>query len=130
MVAKRHDQFLLVSLHTDNEGHEFNWDNTSITAQAKQSHAGEFLEVWYSNRNFINKHIELDPVYKPLRNRTGRNTKHPNKPRHINNKRDRTPMLHRRRIDDVTEQGDKTFATKPTGSASKSTTSSTTRATN
>eukprot|EP00061_Rhincodon_typus_P003769 g20923.t1 len=80
----------------DNEGHEFNWNDTSIIAQAKQRHAREFLEVWYSNRNSNNKHIELDPVYKPLRNKTGNNTNHPSKPRHINNKWDRTPMLHRR----------------------------------
>eukprot|EP00061_Rhincodon_typus_P015155 g42675.t1 len=75
-------QELLVSLHTDEEGHELDWDNTSTIAQAKQRQAREFLEAWYSYRNSINKHIELDPVNKPLRNRTGSNTKHPNKPRH------------------------------------------------
>eukprot|EP00061_Rhincodon_typus_P001836 g15923.t1 len=30
--------------------------------RAKQRHARELLEAWYSNRNSINKHIELDPV--------------------------------------------------------------------
>eukprot|EP00061_Rhincodon_typus_P010571 g34960.t1 len=54
----------------DNEGHAFDWDNTSIIAQAKQRHARELLEAWYSKRNSI-KHIELDQVYKSLRNRTG-----------------------------------------------------------
>eukprot|EP00061_Rhincodon_typus_P016893 g45344.t1 len=51
-----------------NKQHEFDWDNTSIIAQAKQRHA---MEAWYSNQNSINKHIELNPVYKSLRNRTG-----------------------------------------------------------
>eukprot|EP00061_Rhincodon_typus_P003676 g20688.t1 len=81
----------------DSEGHEFNWENMFVIAQAKQRHAREFLEAWYSNRNSTNKHIELDPVYEPLRNRTGSITNHPSKPRHINNKRDKTPTLHRRR---------------------------------
>eukprot|EP00061_Rhincodon_typus_P011960 g37349.t1 len=100
----------------DNKGHEFDWDNTSIIAQAKRRHAREFLEAWYSKRNSINKRNELDPVYKLLRNRTRSNTNHPSEPRHIDNKWDRTPMLHRRRSDDVTEQSDETFASKPTGS--------------
>eukprot|EP00061_Rhincodon_typus_P005373 g24805.t1 len=43
------------------------------------------LEAWYSNRNSINKHSKLDPVYKPLRNKTGSNTNHPSKPTHISN---------------------------------------------
>eukprot|EP00061_Rhincodon_typus_P018141 g47192.t1 len=106
----------------DNGGHEFDWDNTAIIAQAKQRHTMEFLEAWYSNRNSINKRVELDPVDKPLRNRTGSDTKHSNKLRHINNKRDRTLTLHRRHTDDVTQQGDETFATKPIGLANTSTT--------
>eukprot|EP00061_Rhincodon_typus_P015439 g43118.t1 len=56
-------------------------------------------------------------VSAPLKNRTGSKTNHPSKLRHINNKWDRTPTLHRRRTDDVTEQGDETSATKHIGSA-------------
>ncbi|XP_072404165.1 protein phosphatase EYA3-like isoform X1 [Chiloscyllium punctatum] len=51
----------------DEEGHHFDWDNTSILGQAKQRDTREFLEAWYSNRNSINKHTDLDPIYHPLR---------------------------------------------------------------
>eukprot|EP00061_Rhincodon_typus_P002498 g17727.t1 len=80
----------------DKEGHQFDWDNVAILGQAKQRHAQEFLEAWHSNRNTINKHVELDPTYQPLRNKSRSDATYPSKPRHINNKRDRTLMLHRR----------------------------------
>eukprot|EP00061_Rhincodon_typus_P018848 g48199.t1 len=78
----------------DKDGHEFDWDNTFTIAQAKQGHAREFLEAWRSNWNSINKHIELDTIYKPLKNRIESDVNHPSKLRHINNKWDRTPTLH------------------------------------
>ncbi|XP_059495631.1 uncharacterized protein LOC125446408 isoform X2 [Stegostoma tigrinum] len=39
LATKRHDPLSLVSLHTDEEGHHFDWDNASILRQAKQRHA-------------------------------------------------------------------------------------------
>ncbi|CAH8594121.1 unnamed protein product [Schistosoma guineensis] len=28
---------------------------------------GEFLEAWQSGQSAINKHIEIDPIYQPIR---------------------------------------------------------------
>eukprot|EP00061_Rhincodon_typus_P006439 g27072.t1 len=55
----------------DKENYQFSWDNTKILGQAKQTQAREFLEAWYSVKKAINKHIELDPIYTPLRRKTG-----------------------------------------------------------
>eukprot|EP00061_Rhincodon_typus_P002986 g19000.t1 len=96
----------------DKEEYQFDWDNVAILGQANQRHAREFWEVWLSNQNSINKHLELDPIYKPLRNKSGSDTTHPSKLRHINSKWDRTLMLHWRRTGDVTLYGDKTCANK------------------
>eukprot|EP00061_Rhincodon_typus_P014596 g41708.t1 len=61
--------------------------------QANQRHARDFLEAWYSNRNSINKHMEIDLICQPLRSRTGNETTSDRT--HINNKRDRPRTLHR-----------------------------------
>ncbi|XP_059511376.1 uncharacterized protein si:ch1073-145m9.1 isoform X3 [Stegostoma tigrinum] len=90
------------TMANDKEGHHFDWDNTSILGQAKQRHAREFLEAWHSNQNSINKHIDLEPIYHPLRKRTGNDITNPRKPNQINRKRDITPALRRRLTDDVT----------------------------
>eukprot|EP00061_Rhincodon_typus_P005243 g24518.t1 len=55
----------------DKENHYFDWDNTKILGQAKQRPAREFLEAWHSKKIAINKHIELDPIYTPVRRKTG-----------------------------------------------------------
>ncbi|XP_059499415.1 uncharacterized protein LOC125448232 isoform X2 [Stegostoma tigrinum] len=129
LATKRHDPLSRVSLHTDEEGHHFDWDKTSILGQAKQRHAREFREAWHSNRNSINKHIDLEPIYHSLRKRTGNdiNTGNditiPRKPKQINRKRDITPALHRRLADDVTKNGDETSENEPSSSASKLTSS-------
>eukprot|EP00061_Rhincodon_typus_P012013 g37448.t1 len=74
------------------------------------------LVVLFQDSDSINKHIELDLICKPLKNRTGSIANHPSKPKRINNKQDRTSTLHRRRTDDVTQQGDNTSAIKNTSS--------------
>eukprot|EP00061_Rhincodon_typus_P006618 g27444.t1 len=56
--------------HADQDNHQFDWDNTKILGQAKQRQAWEFLEAWNSTKKAINKHIELDPRYTPLRRKT------------------------------------------------------------
>eukprot|EP00061_Rhincodon_typus_P018185 g47251.t1 len=59
----------VTNVHSENEGNQFNWD--SVT---KCRHAQEFLEAWFSTHNAINKPIELDPIYKPIQNKTGNDT--------------------------------------------------------
>ena len=73
LAVKRHDHLSLVSMHQDNYGHTFDWDNVEIMGQARQKKAREFLEAWYSSKNSINKHIDMEAIYEPLRNKdTGR----------------------------------------------------------
>lgn len=38
-------------------------------ATLKNQHAQEFIEAWHSTRS-INKHIDLEPAYEPIRNTT------------------------------------------------------------
>ncbi|KPP65532.1 hypothetical protein Z043_116043 [Scleropages formosus] len=38
-----------------------------ILSQADTKHSREFLEAWYPSVNSINKHIDLDPIYEPIR---------------------------------------------------------------
>eukprot|EP00061_Rhincodon_typus_P000840 g12940.t1 len=66
-----HDQYLLISIHMDKENHYFDWDTTKILGQARQRQARDFLEAWHSTKHALNKHIELDPIYIPLRRRPG-----------------------------------------------------------
>ncbi|XP_072411213.1 mitogen-activated protein kinase kinase kinase 7 isoform X3 [Chiloscyllium punctatum] len=71
LATKRHDQLSLVATHADDKQHEFDWDNTTIIGQAKQRTAREFLEAWHSSTDSINKHIDLDPIYRPLQQTAG-----------------------------------------------------------
>jgi hypothetical protein len=73
LAIRRHDPMSMVSLHEDQEGHQFNWNNVKILAQAGTKREREFIEAWYSTKNAINKHIDIDPIYQPLRNRTLQN---------------------------------------------------------
>ncbi|XP_060679282.1 uncharacterized protein LOC132813914 [Hemiscyllium ocellatum] len=66
LATKRHDQLSLVATHSDNKHNEFDWENTTITGQARQRTAREFLEAWHSSTNSINRHIDLDPIYQSL----------------------------------------------------------------
>ncbi|GAA57302.1 hypothetical protein CLF_112507 [Clonorchis sinensis] len=66
-ASRRHDPMSLVSIHEDREGHKFNWDNNQIAAHARTKREREFAEACYSTQKSINKHIDTDPVYQPLR---------------------------------------------------------------
>ena len=67
LAIKRHDRLSLVSMHEDNEGHRFNFNTVKILDQANTKRAREFLEAWHSTEGAINKHVELDRTYLPLR---------------------------------------------------------------
>ncbi|KER33068.1 hypothetical protein T265_00967 [Opisthorchis viverrini] len=73
LATKRHDQFSLISAQKDQEGHEFDWNGVRILAQARTKREREFMEAWYSTEEDINKHIEIDPIYQPLRARERQN---------------------------------------------------------
>ena len=67
LASRRHDPLSLVSVHEDQEGHQFNWDMVSILAQARTKKEREFIEAWYSTEQAINRHIDFDSAYQPLR---------------------------------------------------------------
>ncbi|GAA56877.1 hypothetical protein CLF_111739 [Clonorchis sinensis] len=66
-AVRRHDPLSLISIHEDQEGHKFNMENVNISAYGDTKHGREFLEAWYSTADSINRCIELDPMYAPLR---------------------------------------------------------------
>ncbi|GAA55527.1 hypothetical protein CLF_108233 [Clonorchis sinensis] len=66
-AVRRHDPLSLISIHEDQEGHKFSVENVKILAYGDTKHGGEFLEAWYSTADSINRCIELDPIYAPLR---------------------------------------------------------------
>ncbi|GAA57554.1 hypothetical protein CLF_112885 [Clonorchis sinensis] len=69
LATERRDQFSLISVHKDQEGHEFDWSGVHILGQARTKKEREFIEAWYSTKGSINKHIEIDPIYQQLRAR-------------------------------------------------------------
>ncbi|KER32502.1 hypothetical protein T265_01382 [Opisthorchis viverrini] len=73
LVTKRHEQFSLISAHEDGEGHHFDWNNVRILGQARTKKEREFMEAWYSTGGAINRHIEIDPAYQPLRTKETQN---------------------------------------------------------
>nr|CAH8854158.1 unnamed protein product [Trichobilharzia regenti] len=60
-AVKRHDINFFTSMHTENYGHQFDWDNVEILDRRNTKSARQFLEAWYSNENAINKHIKYRP---------------------------------------------------------------------
>ena len=72
LATKRHDQLSLISIHQDQHGHTFDWDTAEILSQAKQKKAREFLEAWFSSTRSINRHVNLQPIYEPLRSKDAR----------------------------------------------------------
>ena len=69
LAVKRHDQLSLISSHEDMANHKFDLAATKIIGQAHTKHSREFLEAWLSTSECVNRHIELDPSYQPLRSR-------------------------------------------------------------
>ncbi|XP_072420853.1 uncharacterized protein [Chiloscyllium punctatum] len=124
LATKRHDQLSLVATHTDDKQHEFDWDNTTITGQAKQRTAREFLEAWHSSTDSINKHIDLDPIYWPLQRTDRTDNRKRQRQATINAGGNSTEALHRRlpSTEDVTSAGDETFARLIPSSANRTTT--------
>ncbi|GAA55914.1 hypothetical protein CLF_109359 [Clonorchis sinensis] len=47
LATERHDQFSLISVHKDQEGHEFDWSGVHILGQARTKKEREFIEAWY-----------------------------------------------------------------------------------
>nr|CAH8832216.1 unnamed protein product [Trichobilharzia regenti] len=70
-AVKRHDINSLVSIHSDDHGHQFDWDNVKILNRGNTKCAREFLEAWYSNENAINKHVNIDEIYQLIRSKSG-----------------------------------------------------------
>ncbi|CAH8523810.1 unnamed protein product [Heterobilharzia americana] len=66
-AIKRHDISSLISMHVDNYGHEFNFDNVEILDRGNTKNVREFLEAWHSGQSVINRCIDIDPIYQPIR---------------------------------------------------------------
>ena len=76
-AINRHDLLSLPGLHTHNNGHTFNWTKTQLLDQAKTKHAREFKEAWHSvDKNTINRHIDISPVFLQLKNSFNLNNSH------------------------------------------------------
>ena len=69
LAVRRHDLSSLISIHEDAEGHQFNLDEVKILARANTRRKREFMEAWHSTLNSINRHIDIEPIYEPLRSR-------------------------------------------------------------
>ena len=54
-------------MHQDTEGHNVSSNTVKVLDQVNTKRAREFLDDWYSTGNAINKHIEMDRSYFPLR---------------------------------------------------------------
>ncbi|MGL5625122.1 hypothetical protein, partial [Cetobacterium sp.] len=67
LAIRRHDPLSLMSIHEDQEGHKFNLDAAEIVARTSTRHGREFMEAWHSTSRSINKHIQLDSIYRLLR---------------------------------------------------------------
>ena len=76
LAIRRHDPSSLISIHEDAEGHHFNLDEVKILARANNRRKREFMEAWHSTSNAINQHIEIEPIYEPLRSRELRVQQH------------------------------------------------------
>ncbi|KER29271.1 hypothetical protein T265_04110 [Opisthorchis viverrini] len=63
--AKR-GQFSLVSVDKEQVGHRLNWSTVHTSTQERTKKQREFIEAWHSTNKAINKHIKIDPVYRPL----------------------------------------------------------------
>ncbi|CAH8548860.1 unnamed protein product [Schistosoma mattheei] len=67
LPVKRHDISSLISIHVDNSGHSFDWKNVKILDGGNPKNSRGFLQAWHSGQSAINKHIEINPIYQPIR---------------------------------------------------------------
>ncbi|VDO78139.1 unnamed protein product [Schistosoma margrebowiei] len=67
LAVERHDISSLISIHVDNCGNSFHWKNVEILDRGNSKSTRKFLEAWHSDQSTINKHIEINPIYQPIR---------------------------------------------------------------
>ena len=67
LAVKRHDPLSLISIHADAQLHSFNFSDVTVLDRAMTKGGREFLEAWHSTSDSINRHIELDNIYLPIR---------------------------------------------------------------
>ena len=76
-AINRHDLLSLPASYTHSNGHTFNWTETQLLDQAKTKHGREFKEAWHSvDKNTINRHIDIPPVFLQLKNSSNLNNSH------------------------------------------------------
>ncbi|VDN15098.1 unnamed protein product [Dibothriocephalus latus] len=66
LAVKRRDRLFQVAMHTLDAGHKA-WDKTRIVGARPFKKSRDFLEAVHSGKLYISRHIELDGVYKSLR---------------------------------------------------------------
>ncbi|KAH9591950.1 hypothetical protein MS3_00004042 [Schistosoma haematobium] len=148
LAVKRHDISSLISIHVDNYGHSFDWENVEILDRGNSKNTREFLEAWHSGQSAINKHIEINPIYQPIRkimhkyrNKNQTNGRH-NQNKEVNNdkfkvnknqstsrcteqavkhiwRNSNTSLLSEVCADDVVQKNDESSTTKPSSSENK-----------
>ncbi|KAH9588394.1 hypothetical protein MS3_00005808 [Schistosoma haematobium] len=67
LVVKRHNISSLIPVHVDNCEQTFNLENFEILDGGNSTNTREFLEAWHSGQSVTNTHIEIDPIYQPIR---------------------------------------------------------------
>ena len=45
--------------------------NAEVLVRSRTKHSREFLEAWFSKADAINRHIDFQPVYVPIREQSG-----------------------------------------------------------
>ncbi|VDP34151.1 unnamed protein product [Schistosoma margrebowiei] len=73
--------------HNPNSSHSFDWKNVEILDRGDSKNTRQFLEAWHSVQLELNKHIETNPIYQPIRKIMHKhNNKNQNNGRHNQNK--------------------------------------------
>ena len=73
LAVKGHDSPTLISIHTDAQFHSFNFSDVTVLDRAMTKGGIAFLEAWHSTSDSINRHIELDNIYLPIRLKKSQN---------------------------------------------------------
>ncbi len=77
-AINRHDHSSLPAKHADDNGHKFDWSQTSCLGQATTKHAREFKEAWHSiNKQTFNRHIDIPTIYLQLKHPSKRSSLSP-----------------------------------------------------